>query len=480
MHHLVMRQRQHEVLAEGVHQAEGHLVVVPAPVQRVFLHVAQGVVHPAHVPLEVEAQAAGIRGRGHAREGRGLLGHGEAAGALHTHHLVHALEQGNGLQVLAPAVYVGHPLTVVARVVAVEHGGHRVHAQAVHTLALQPVQRAAHQEVAHLVAAEVVDEGVPVVVEAFARVGVLVQRRAVELRQAVRVGGKVRRHPVHQHAQAPRVAGLHEARKSFRRPETRTGRIQAQGLVTPGTIERMLGDGQQLHMREAQVSRIGRQHVGQLIPGHEAPLRSTPPGADMHLVDGDGCVPVVGGGAGFGQAARLRQCLGHHAGGVRTHLGGAGVGVALQRQQAPVAAVNLVLVVVTRRCVGDEGLPHARRAPAAHRMPPSVPGVEVTHHAHLRSVGGPDREANPGHRLRAFAQAHGVGPQHLERPQVRALAEVVQVLVADQRGHHTRSMYWPMVRSTLKGPMPAILRSARSAHAGRLANSASTSSWVRT
>ena len=83
-------------------------------------------------------------------------------------------------------------------------------------------------------------------------------------------------------------------------------------------------------------------------------------------------------------------------------------------------------------------------------------------------------------RLRAFAQAHGVGPQHLEGPQVRALAEVVQVLVADQRGHHTRSMYWPMVRSTLKGPMPAMLRSARSAHAGRLANSASTSSWVRT
>ena len=32
VHHFVVRERQHEVFAEGVHQAEGQLVVVVPPV----------------------------------------------------------------------------------------------------------------------------------------------------------------------------------------------------------------------------------------------------------------------------------------------------------------------------------------------------------------------------------------------------------------------------------------------------------------
>ena len=39
-------------------QAEGQLVVVVAAVDRVLLEVAERVVHPAHVPLEAEAEAA--------------------------------------------------------------------------------------------------------------------------------------------------------------------------------------------------------------------------------------------------------------------------------------------------------------------------------------------------------------------------------------------------------------------------------------
>ena len=68
VHHLVVRQRQHEVLAEGIHQAEGDFVVVPAPVHRILVHVLQGIIHPAHVPFEMETQAAGMHRRGHARE----------------------------------------------------------------------------------------------------------------------------------------------------------------------------------------------------------------------------------------------------------------------------------------------------------------------------------------------------------------------------------------------------------------------------
>ena len=58
MHHLVVRDRQHEVFAEGIVQAEGQLALVVLAMHRVARHVEQGVVHPAHVPLEIKAQAA--------------------------------------------------------------------------------------------------------------------------------------------------------------------------------------------------------------------------------------------------------------------------------------------------------------------------------------------------------------------------------------------------------------------------------------
>jgi hypothetical protein len=60
---LVVADGQDEVLAEGVDEREGQLVVVEAAVDRVHGDVLQAVVHPAHVPLEPEAEAAQVDGR---------------------------------------------------------------------------------------------------------------------------------------------------------------------------------------------------------------------------------------------------------------------------------------------------------------------------------------------------------------------------------------------------------------------------------
>ena len=59
---LVVGQRQHEVFAPRIHHPEGQLVVVPAPVDGLLGEVRQRVVHPAHVPLEPEPQAAEVGG----------------------------------------------------------------------------------------------------------------------------------------------------------------------------------------------------------------------------------------------------------------------------------------------------------------------------------------------------------------------------------------------------------------------------------
>ena len=78
------------------------------------------------------------------------------------------------------AVLVRNPLAVFARIVAVNHRSNRINADTVKAETFYPIQSIALQEVFHFVSAEVVNQGVPVLVVAFARVGVFVQRGAVK------------------------------------------------------------------------------------------------------------------------------------------------------------------------------------------------------------------------------------------------------------------------------------------------------------
>ena len=80
VHDLVVAQRQDEVLGERVQQAEGEVVVVVLAVYRLLREVLEGVVHPAHVPLEAEPEATGIDGPRHRRPCRRLLGDHQHAG----------------------------------------------------------------------------------------------------------------------------------------------------------------------------------------------------------------------------------------------------------------------------------------------------------------------------------------------------------------------------------------------------------------
>ena len=173
--HFVVRERQDEVLVEGVDQAEGQLVVVVLAVDRLVPHVADRVVHPAHVPLEAEAQAAQVGGPRDARPGGRFLGDRQDAGELQVRLLVELLEEADGLQVLASAELVGQPIARLAAVVEIEHRGHGVDAQPVDVVLVEPEQGVGDEEVADLVAAVVEDQRAPVAMLAAARIGMLVQ-----------------------------------------------------------------------------------------------------------------------------------------------------------------------------------------------------------------------------------------------------------------------------------------------------------------
>ena len=91
MNHLVVGEHQNEVLAVGVNHAERQLAVVMAAEIGIALHISQEVVHPAHVPLVVKAQAVLLHVSRHLGPGRGLLGNQDRA-------VLSALE--HGIQVL--------------------------------------------------------------------------------------------------------------------------------------------------------------------------------------------------------------------------------------------------------------------------------------------------------------------------------------------------------------------------------------------
>jgi len=220
---LVVGQRQDEVLAPGVQHAERELVVMVLPVHGLVAQILEHVVHPPHVPLEPEAQTPKVHGARDHGPGGGLLGDGDGAGMRAVDDFVQTLEERDGLQVLAPAEHVRHPLAGLARVVAVDHRGDRVDAQAVGVVALEPEERVADEKIGDLAPSVVEDARAPVRVLALPRVRVLVQMRPVEVGEPVRVPGEVGRHPVEEHADAALVQMVHEGHEVVRATEAPRG-----------------------------------------------------------------------------------------------------------------------------------------------------------------------------------------------------------------------------------------------------------------
>jgi hypothetical protein len=164
-------------------------------------------------------------------------------------------------QVLVAAVAVRQPLASLARIVEVEHRGHGVHAQSVDVVAVEPEQGARDEVIRHFAPAEIEDGRAPIRMEALARILVLVEGGAVEARETVRIDREVGRHPVDDHAQARRVAAVDEARERRRFAEAARRREQADRLIAPRVVERMLVDGHQLEMREPHVGRVRDERV---------------------------------------------------------------------------------------------------------------------------------------------------------------------------------------------------------------------------
>ena len=413
--------------------------------------------HPAHVPLEAEAEAAGAGRRGDARVGGRLLGDHHDAGVVLIRGGVRLLEEVDGLEVLAPAVDVRVPLAGLAAVVEVEHRGDGVHAQRVDVVLVHPEAGVGHEEVAHLAPAEVEHVGAPVGVLAAGRIRILVQRRAVEAAEGERVLREVRGHPVHDHADAGLMELVDQILELVGRAEAGVHGVVAGDLVAPRPGERVLRERHELDVRESHGLDVRHELVGELVVvGHVLA-----PAAGVHFIDAHGAGVRVGGAAVVHPLAVVPVVGGFHddrAGG-RRDLVGAFHRVGLHRPVV-VGVENLVLVDLAGLHAGDEDLPHARGADLAHGVAAAVPGVEVADHAHGVGIGRPHGERGADHLLagRAVGAAHRIViAQHMR---AKSLPEALVAALAEQVGVHLADGRQIAVRIVLGHGRAVLVRGA--------------------
>ena len=148
---------------------------------------------------------------------------------------------------------------------------------------------------AHFVAVVIEDGRLPIGMKTLARIGVLVEMRAVEVGQPVLVVGKVRWHPVEDDADAALVQVVDQVHEILRRAETRAGREIAGDLISPGAEEGMLHHGHEFDVGEAHlVDVVGQLHRQLAIAERAVALfRHAHPRAKMHLVGRHGRVEFV-------------------------------------------------------------------------------------------------------------------------------------------------------------------------------------------
>ena len=396
---LVVADGQHEVLTERIEEAERDLAVVAGAEERVGFHVAEHVVHPAHVPLEIEAQAPVGRGLCDQRPGGGFLGDHHFMRIAAQNSRVQLLQEGDGLEIFLAAVDVLLPLAVLAVVVEIEHTGDSIDAQTVHMIAVHPEHGAGDQEALDLLHAVVKDHRAPFLVLTAAGVGILIAGGAVEHVQAVAILREVGRDPVQNDADARLMQLVDEGHEVLRRAVAACRGKIARDLIAPAAVEGILGDGQQLHMGVAHFLYVRDQLVGQLgiVVGHAVFGVLHLPAAGLQLVNGHRAVDDIPlflvtdpGGIPPGVALNIIDL----AAVGRAGLGMEGIRVSLI-DQLICRGGDAVFIDIKLFDAGNEALPDTVRH-LFHGVLAGRPAVEVTHNGNSLGVRCPDTEHRAG------------------------------------------------------------------------------------
>src|SRR6266550_3164776 len=155
-------------------------------------------------------------------------------------NFVETFQEIDGIKIFAATKGIRDPLPFLARIVEIQHRSDGIHAQTVDVILVEPVERVCDEKIADLIASEVKNERAPIRLLALARVHVLVKISAIKFSQTVRVLRKMRRDPVHNHADPSLMTAVDKMPKLVWFSEATGGRVITSDLIAPGTFEGMV------------------------------------------------------------------------------------------------------------------------------------------------------------------------------------------------------------------------------------------------
>ena len=284
--------------------------------------------------------------------------------------------------------------------------------------------------------------------EALPRIGVLVERGAVEIGEAMRVGREMRGHPVDDDADPGLMQPVDHGGKLLWRAIARGGREEAHGLIAPRSGKGMLGDRHELHMGEVHVLQvIDQQPANDVVIEHFA-IGAAPPRAQMHLVDRDRLVMQRTLGTALHPRVVLPVMLVHA---MHDRAGGGGLllterhRIGLERLQVAMCADDLEFVEIPDGEVRHEQFPQPCAETAAQRVAAAIPCVEMADDADAAGIGGPDREDDALDALMFDRMRAETLPQFL----VAAFGDEVFVHLAQHRREPVGVVALPLVAARL-------------------------------
>ena len=145
----------------------------------------------------------------------------------------------------------------------------------------------------------------------------------------------MRRDPVEDDAKTRGVRSIDEARERRRIAEAASRSEQADRLVAPGFVERMLADRQKLDVGVAHSGDVGDELLGEFVVGEKPSAFAAPPRAEMGLVDRHRLAarfPLAALGHVFGVGPGEVGAVGDNGGGQRSELGLEAEWICFQRQ----------------------------------------------------------------------------------------------------------------------------------------------------
>ena len=218
---------------EGVEQPESKLVVVPAPVNWIAAHIRRGVVRPNHVHLKPGTEASAACGLRHAGpRGRIPRQSSRCRERPSSTALVHGLQEAHGV-----AVFVTTLRRSAASRPAVSNNRdealRRRHRRAGRRYGSGRASKARSRSgCLQLRAGRMTGiRGVPVGVEAPARVGMLIGRRTVGIGKAVLVSWEVRGNPIEDHPEPGAMRPVDEPLEAGRIAEAAARRERSDRLI---------------------------------------------------------------------------------------------------------------------------------------------------------------------------------------------------------------------------------------------------------